>query len=499
MAGWMAQKCQICGDVIPEGKGHCPRHRASGPVPPRGTPTPDRTQRPIDPITEATIPSAKWQSGKVSAPQSPPKGNAAGVRHGPISGARAANPSDASDAPTLLAQAPLHFLEPEATPPARPMARRPSQALPKMPPAAPPAPAPAAAPAAPAAPAGHGADPLLGQTLGEFKLTELIGVGGMGMVYKGVHPLIGKTVAIKVLRPEAADDPEQVLRMLDEARALTAVHHPGIVDVFSFGTLPDGRPYLVMEYLKGRSLQAQLEAQGRVQVDEALQIFDGVLGGLGAAHKVGLVHRDMKPSNILLVHEGDTVLAKIVDFGIAKQGQPGALTPQTLMFRCIGTPEFVSPEQACGQPVGPQSDLYSFGVVAFFALTGKLPFEGENDAVTLMKQVEHAPPDPKSFEPSIPEPVAKLVLRLLEKKPSHRPATAEEVRTELIEIRKQRDVAKAAEAGAATARPSSVSPEVAAAMKPKVPKATKGFRPFTLLLFLIAAGSGVAWWYLRVR
>ncbi|MHB8872624.1 MAG: serine/threonine protein kinase, partial [Myxococcaceae bacterium] len=228
-------------------------------------------------------------------------------------------------------------------------------------------------------------DPLVGQSVGEFRVTEVIGVGGMGVVYKGVHPLIGKTVAMKVLRPEAADDPEQVKRLLDEARALTAVHHRGIVDVFSFGTLSDGRPYLVMEYLQGQSLQSRLEAEGRIGLPLAIDVFDDVLSGLSAAHKVGLVHRDLKPSNIFLAREAEGTVAKIVDFGIAKQGRPGTMTPQTVMYRCIGTPEFVSPEQACGYPVGPQSDLYSFGICAFFALTGKLPFEGEVDTEVLMK------------------------------------------------------------------------------------------------------------------
>jgi serine/threonine-protein kinase len=341
-------------------------------------------------------------------------------------------------------------------------------------------------------------DPLIGASIGEFQVTEMIGVGGMGMVYKGVHPLIGKTVAIKVLRPDVADDPEQVKRLLDEARALTAVRHRGIVDVFSFGTLPDGRPYLVMEYLQGQSMQELLEAGGRIELADALPIFDDVLTGLAAAHKVGLVHRDMKPSNIFLARESDGVTAKLVDFGIAKQGRPGAMTPQTVMFRCVGTPEFVSPEQACGKPVGPQSDLYSFGICAFFALTGRLPFEGEVDTEILMKQVEYPPPDPTSLEPSIPAPVSALIMRLMAKKPAERPASADQVRAELAAIGKRLKEPAPAAAAPAPGKPAQPTAPVDDEEAREL-RSWHRFRLTTALLLVLAVGCAVAWWFLRTK
>ncbi|MGZ3461241.1 MAG: serine/threonine-protein kinase, partial [Archangium sp.] len=174
------------------------------------------------------------------------------------------------------------------------------------------------------------ADPLVGLKIGEYELRQRIGVGGMGLVYDGIQPLIGKRVAVKVLRPELAAAEEQVARLLAEARAVNAIRHRGIVDIFGFGQVPDGRQYIIMEYLEGVALDAYLAEKGRLPVPEALDILDEVLGALGAAHGAGVVHRDLKPSNIFLVKQPDgSRYVKLLDFGLAKMGLPTGRTAQT--------------------------------------------------------------------------------------------------------------------------------------------------------------------------
>ncbi|HVG58183.1 MAG TPA: serine/threonine-protein kinase, partial [Hyalangium sp.] len=183
-------------------------------------------------------------------------------------------------------------------------------------------------------------DPLIGMKLGEYELRSRIGVGGMGFVYDGIQPLIGKRVAVKVLRPELAQAPEQVARLLAEARAVNAIRHRGIIDIFGFGQVPDGRQYIVMEFLDGQPLDAYLAEKIKLPPTEALSILDEVLAALGAAHGAGVVHRDLKPSNIFLVREpGGTRYVKLLDFGLAKQGQSGASTrtAQTRTDMVVGT------------------------------------------------------------------------------------------------------------------------------------------------------------------
>jgi len=220
-------------------------------------------------------------------------------------------------------------------------------------------------------------DTLVGTRIGDFIVRERVGTGGMGVVYRGEHPLIGASVALKVLRPEAAGDPEQVQRLQDEARLVNAIRHRGIVGIFNYFTLPapDGRHCLMMEFLKGRSLEQELARRGgRLPLVEALGLYEQVCAALAAAHKAGVVHRDLKPSNIFLVEEHDQMYVKVLDFGIAKQSAvPYGFVAQTMVTRFMGTPGFVAPEQARAQPVGPGTDLYALGVCLFITLTGQTP------------------------------------------------------------------------------------------------------------------------------
>jgi serine/threonine-protein kinase len=281
-------------------------------------------------------------------------------------------------------------------------------------------------------------DSLIGRQLGDYLIGERLGQGGMGIVYAGEQPLIGKRVAIKVLRPEIARDPEQVQRLLAEARAVNAIRHRGIIDIFNFGQLDDGRNYVVMEYLHGQPLDELIAQRGSLGIAEALEILDEVLAALGAGHEAGIIHRDLKPSNIYLVLQPDgSRYVKLLDFGLAKQSSiPRGATPQTRTDMFVGTPEYVAPEQARAEAVGPYTDLYAAGVVAFEMLTGKLPFDANAPIDYVLKHLEAQPPLPSSLSPAIPRALDALVLRLLEKDPKNRPSSCEAVRREIARIQR---------------------------------------------------------------
>ncbi len=283
-------------------------------------------------------------------------------------------------------------------------------------------------------------DALIGTEVLGYRLKGKIGQGGMGIVYEGEQPVIGKRVAVKVLRPEIAENPEQMKRLVAEARAVNAVGHRGIIDVFGYGQLPDGRQCIVMEFLEGESLADALtrhqEAKEVVPLTEAMLILEEILSALGAAHGAGVIHRDLKPSNIFLCRQRDgSRYVKLLDFGIAKL-DVHAPAPQTNPSITVGTPSYMSPEQASGGPVSPAMDLYAIGVIAFEMLTGQLPFVGESVVEVLIKHAEEPPRRPSSILMSIPDEVDDLVLRLLEKKPADRYQTAEEVRVDVVRVRK---------------------------------------------------------------
>ncbi|WP_164008840.1 serine/threonine-protein kinase [Pyxidicoccus trucidator] len=281
-------------------------------------------------------------------------------------------------------------------------------------------------------------DPLVGLKLGEYELRTRVGVGGMGLVYEGIQPLIGKRVAVKVLRPELAHSTEQVERLLAEARAVNAIRHRGIIDIFGFGQVPDGRQYIVMEFLDGQALDAVLTEKNRLPVQEALSLLDEVLAALAAAHGAGVVHRDLKPSNIFLVRQPDgSRYVKVLDFGLAKRAQtPTGRSAQTRTDMVVGTPEYMAPEQARGQEVGPMTDLYALGVVTFEMVTGRLPFVGTSPVDLLMKHVEARPPRPSEFVPDLPPALDAFILQMLTKDPEARPNSADALRQQLNKLRR---------------------------------------------------------------
>jgi serine/threonine-protein kinase len=293
---------------------------------------------------------------------------------------------------------------------------------------------------------------LRGTRIGEYVIEERIGSGGMGYVYRAVQPLIGKQVAIKVLRHQLGESPEDLQRLLTEARAVNSIHHRGIIDIFSFGTLPDGRQYIVMELLRGHSLEEELARRGRLPAHEVLALLEEILSTLTAAHGAGVIHRDIKPSNVFLVEQPDgTRYVKLLDFGLAKLLQPYADTPETQSGHMLGTPGYMAPEQIRGRGVTPAVDLYALGVVAFQLLTGQPPFPGTEPYAVVMRQMEEEPPVPSSLEPSVSPALDAFILQLLARKPEHRPASAEAVRQQLGPLR------------------ASLSPTVTPAPRPRLP------------------------------
>lgn len=275
-------------------------------------------------------------------------------------------------------------------------------------------------------------DPLLGLTVGEYVIEALLARGGMGVVYRGKHPVIGKQVAVKVLLPHVAQNRELVHRLVEEARAVNAIHHPNIVDIFSMGQLSDGRTYLVMELLKGEPVRELLDRRLRLDVSETLTILDQTLAALDAAHNAGVVHRDIKPGNIFITPLPDrSWRIKVLDFGIAKvAGVRAATAPDTV----LGTPGYMAPEQITGNPVSPATDLYALGILAYETLAGRPPFQGNTTAEVLDLHLDVPPPPLSSFAPNVPVGVETLIMQLLEKDPARRPSSAQVARKRVLSL-----------------------------------------------------------------
>lgn len=279
-------------------------------------------------------------------------------------------------------------------------------------------------------------DPLIGKTIADrYEITSLIGIGGMGRVYRANQRSLGREVAIKVIHPFLSDSDILVQRFMTEAQAASRLNHPNVVSVFDFGhtvEVDGGYLFLVMELLNGVSLGQVMQKEGPLPFGRLASILGQTLEALAEAHALGITHRDVKPDNIVLTQRRrERDLAKVIDFGIAKVGTSGKITQGG---QVCGTPAYMAPEQGSGEALDPRADLYSVGVVMFEMLTGKLPFEGPTSATTLLSHMTAPRPDPRKVAPqrAIPDSLATVCLRALEIDPRRRFQSAESFQEALM-------------------------------------------------------------------
>lgn len=278
----------------------------------------------------------------------------------------------------------------------------------------------------------RGYEKLIGTMVGEYEVTGWIGEGGMGAVLSGIQPLIGKKVAIKILKTPFISNPESMRRFVDEARAVNEIGHPNIVDIFSFGQFEDGTLFFVMEYLDGETFTETL-SRGPLTYELARWILADVLDALEAAHAKGIVHRDLKPDNIFLIRKNPgKQYVKLLDFGVAKFTEEGLHSVSTTTGLPLGTPIYMSPEQCNGHRVDPRSDLYSLGVLMYQMFTGRLPFDGTFMQVLAAHFIEE--PTPPSRFTAIPRDLEEVILRCLKKDPDQRPQTAAALKEVLLPL-----------------------------------------------------------------
>ena len=246
-----------------------------------------------------------------------------------------------------------------------------------------------------------------------YRVGERLAAGGMGSVYRAVDESLGRPVAVKVLRRELADEPAYLERFRREARAAAALSHPGVAGVYDYGER-GGQPFIVMELVEGETLAERIAARGRLPWAEAFTLGEQVARALAAAHAHRLVHRDVKPGNILV---GPGERAKMTDFGIAKAAASATLTRTGMV---LGSASYVAPEQATGESVGPAADQYSLGCVLFEAVTGRTPYAGKNPVAIATQHVSAPVPNPRKLQPDLPVPAASLIQRALAKDPAKR-------------------------------------------------------------------------------
>ncbi|MFV9423864.1 protein kinase domain-containing protein [Microbacterium sp. S1037] len=290
---------------------------------------------------------------------------------------------------------------------------------------------------------------------GRYELDSRIAIGGMGEVWEATDHVIGRTVAIKILKDEYMGDPGFLERFRAEARHAALVNHEGIASVFDYGE-EDGSAFLVMELVPGEALSTILEREGSLSTDKTLDIVAQTAAALQAAHAAGLVHRDIKPGNLLITPDGRV---KITDFGIARIADQ---VPLTATGQVMGTVQYLSPEQASGHPASPATDIYSLGIVAYECLAGKRPFTGESQVAIAMAQINE---QPAPLPPTVAVPVQNLVMAMIAKKPDDRPASAAAVSRAATALRRG-DLTAAAAAVPAIAAGAAVADDVTQLLSP---------------------------------
>jgi serine/threonine-protein kinase len=262
---------------------------------------------------------------------------------------------------------------------------------------------------------------MIGSVVGNYRITEKIGEGGMGAVFKGIDMMLEREVAIKALRPEYASQPELVERFRSEAVTLAKLNHPNIATLHGF--FRQGNDFfMVMEFLRGEVLDSLIQRSGAMAVERAVSMFCQALEGIGHAHSLGIIHRDIKPANIMLTDKG---AVKVMDFGIARVLGTARMTRQGSI---VGTIAYMSPEQIQGLDSDARADIYSLGILLYEMLTGRVPFINDTEFSLMMAQIQEAPPPPRSFAPHIPVVIEQAIMRALAKQPGARFQSVNEFR-----------------------------------------------------------------------
>lgn len=324
---------------------------------------------------------------------------------------------------------------------------------------------------------------MIGKILGNrYQVVEKIGDGGTAFVYKGMDNLLNRHVTIKVLRPEYVSDQDFVRRFRREAQAAASLSHPNIVSIYDVG-FEDGIHYIVMEYIQGQSLKELIDDMGHLPVKMAADYACQIAHALGKAHKHGIIHRDVKPHNILIGEDGRV---KVTDFGIAQ-----AVTASTVTYNgaILGSVHYFSPEQARGGQTEEKSDLYSLGVVLFEMLTGRVPFSGDSPVSIAVKHLQEPFPNPREINPEIPEAVSRIIKKAVEKDPENRYRSAREMSDDLSSWLLGRDVKS-------TVDPAPIITKARTENPPVKSRTKKGMKPWQwiavitgiLLLFFIIFG-----------
>jgi serine/threonine protein kinase len=279
----------------------------------------------------------------------------------------------------------------------------------------------------------HGADPLIGKVLGEcYEVVRVIGYGGMATVYEARHTrLPNKRYAVKLLLPEFAVKPELVIRFAREAETASRIEHPHIVEVYDVHRTNEGTPYIVCEYLEGKEFGDLLTHVGRLPPAMVVEIACQICEGLAAAHTAGVVHRDVKPENVFLTGEPDKPIAKVLDFGISKIAEAEGEGKLTRTGLVMGTPSYMPPEQARGSKVDHRADIYGVGAILYRALTGRVPFDGDDPTAVLAAVLTKEPERPQSVEPSVPAGLELIIERAMAKEPDRRYPTIDMLREDL--------------------------------------------------------------------
>jgi serine/threonine-protein kinase len=271
---------------------------------------------------------------------------------------------------------------------------------------------------------------VIGRTINNYQVRQLIGEGGMGTVYLARHPVLDKTAAVKVLRRAHLDDEDMVARFMNEARAANAIQHPHIIEVLDVGRLDDGLPYILMEYLEGETLGQRLRRLGRAPLAQTLTIVGQTAAALAAAHTSGVVHRDLKPENIFLARDASGAeRVKVLDFGIAKLRGDRSRHRVDTKGTVVGTPVYMAPEQCRGSVAEPdrRSDIYALGTVMYELLCGRAPFDkGRGYGDVLVMHLLETPLPPRALVPELPAEIDAVILRALAKDPGDRFASMEE-------------------------------------------------------------------------